>query len=312
MPCPFRVAVLPEGSRPFLRRAVVDGGGVVVDGWSADSDVDVDGLIWAEPRAPDALATILAAHPALPWVQLPWAGVEHYRHVLDNKRLWTAGQGIYADDVAEHALALMLAVLRALPRRARATSWGPPVGRSLRGARVTILGGGGIATSLMPLLAPFAPIVTVVRRQWTRPFPGAERVLPPTRLDEALTNADVVVVALALTPSTTGILNTKTLALLPAHAVVVNVGRGGHIVTDDLVDALQRGQLGGAGLDVTDPEPLPDGHPLFQLDTAIITPHCANTPEMAEPVLTARVRENVRRRIAGEALLGVIDVDAGY
>ncbi len=92
----------------------------------------------------------------------------------------------------------------------------------------------------------------------------------------------------------------------------MNVARGGHIVTDDLVAVLAEGRIGGAALDVTDPEPLPDGHPLWDEPRCIITPHTGNTFEMAIPLLTERVRENVRRRLAGEPLLGPVDPEAGY
>ena len=91
----------------------------------------------------------------------------------------------------------------------------------------------------------------------------------------------------------------------------MNVARGAHIVTDDLVAVLAEGRIGGAALDVTDPEPLPDGHPLWDEPRCIITPHTANTFEMAIPLLSERVRENVRRRLAGEPLLGLVDPAAG-
>ncbi|MFP4513514.1 MAG: NAD(P)-dependent oxidoreductase, partial [Acidimicrobiales bacterium] len=96
------------------------------------------------------------------------------------------------------------------------------------------------------------------------------------------------------------------------HAWLVNVARGRHVVTDDLVAALRDGAIGGAGLDVTDPEPLPPEHPLWSLPNVLITPHVGNTPEMGVPLLAARVTENVRRFAAGEDLLGIVDVDLGY
>jgi phosphoglycerate dehydrogenase-like enzyme len=95
-------------------------------------------------------------------------------------------------------------------------------------------------------------------------------------------------------------------------AWLVNVARGGLVDTGALLHALDHGTIGGAALDVTEPEPLPPHHRLFSHPRALITPHVGNTPEMAIPLLTARVRENVRRKIAGEPLLGTVDVDAGY
>ena len=304
---PLRVLVAPPGVRDWLREAVVDGGGVLVD-----DVIDADALIWTSPRDSAALTALLARNPALPWVQLPWAGVEHYREVLDDKRLWTAGQGVYADDVAEHALALILACLRDLKKRSLATSWQPPSGLSLRGSKVTIFGAGGITASLLPLLAPFSVEVTVVRRRAELAVAGAARTLPLSAKQDALRGADVVVLALALTPETAGLIGAAELALMGPNTVLVNVARGGHVDTDALIAALSSGRPGATGLDVTDPEPLPPGHALFGLENCLITPHCANTPEMALPVLRQRVIDNLQRRARGEPLLGVVDVEAGY
>jgi D-3-phosphoglycerate dehydrogenase len=121
-----------------------------------------------------------------------------------------------------------------------------------------------------------------------------------------------VVLALALTPETTGLVGVEELALMDGDAWLVNVARGAHVVTDDLVAALDAGAIGGAALDVTDPEPLPDGHPLWALDNCLVTPHVANTWEMAEPLLAERVRANVERWGRGEALLGLVDPRLGY
>ena len=176
---------------------------------------------------------------------------------------------------------------------------------------MAILGGGGITESLLRLLGPFACDVTVVRRS-PQPMDGATRVVGEDELDQALDGATLVVLALALTPETTGILDRRRLELLAADAWVVNVARGSHIVTEDLTAVLAEGRIGGAALDVTDPEPLPDDHPLWSEPRCIITPHTANTIDMAIPLLSERVRENVRRRIAGEALLGLVDPAAGY
>ena len=96
------------------------------------------------------------------------------------------------------------------------------------------------------------------------------------------------------------------------HAWIINVARGAHIVTDDLVWALETGEIAGAALDVTDPEPLPPNHPLWSLSNCIITPHVGNTPEMAVPLLSERITANVRRYRSGEELIGRIDISRGY
>lgn len=301
------VAVAPAGARSWLGEAVVAGGGRLVE------PAEATGLVWAEAADPDGLADVLDRHRSIEWVQLPWAGIEPYLSVLEAHadRTWACGKGVYAEPVAEHALALALAGLRHLPAYARAATWTKGRGTNLLGARVVVLGGGGIAESLLRLLGPFGAHVTVVRRS-PQPMDGAEVVVGDDRLDEVLAGAEVVVLALALTPATVGILDRRRLELLAPHAWVVNVARGAHIVTDDLVAVLAEGLIGGAALDVTDPEPLPDDHPLWSEPRCLLTPHTANTPEMAVPLLSARVRENVRRRIAGEPLLGPVDVAAGY
>jgi phosphoglycerate dehydrogenase-like enzyme len=300
-----RVALAPEGAPRWVGRAIEEGGGTLVPPEEAEA------VVWFAATNPKGLPAVLERAPHARWVQLPWAGVEPYVDLLHDGRTWTCGKGVYAEPVAEHALALALAGMRGLDRYARAGAWTTPRGRNLLGARVTILGGGGIAESLVRLLGPFGCEVTVVRNQ-ARPMEGAARVVAAAETDAALAGAELVVLALALTPETRGVIDRRRLALLSPGACLVNVARGEHVVTADLVDALGDGTLGSAGLDVTDPEPLPDGHPLWSLPNAIVTPHTANTPEMALPLLTARVAENVRRRADGEPLLGQVDPARGY
>ncbi len=307
MPERTAIALAPEAARSWLGEAVLAGGGTVVE------PAEADGLVWADHADPVGLGQLLDQHADLAWVQLPWAGVEPYVEVIRAHagRTWTCGKGVYAEPVAEHALALALAGLRHLGPFARAGAWTRAAGVNLLGARVVVLGGGGITESLLRLLRPFGCDVTVVRRS-PQPLDGATRVVGPEELDDALDGATLVVLALALTPETTGILDRRRLELLAPDGWVVNVARGAHIVTDDLVAVLAEERIGGAALDVTDPEPLPEDHPLWTEPRCLITPHTANTPEMAVPLLSARVGENVRRRIAGEPLLGLVDPAAGY
>ena len=298
-----RILVVP--GRPWLADAVRAGGAEPVTEGRADA------VVWTDPKDAAGLRRLLDDQPTIDWVQLPWAGIEPFVDVLDHDRRWTCGKGVYADPVAEQALMLALAGLRGMGAYARATTWEGPVGHNLLGARVVIVGGGGISESLVRLLEPFRCEIVVVRRT-EQPFPGATRTVTQQHLDDELPDADLVVLAVALTPETEGLFDARRLRLLPSHAWLVNVARGRHIVTDDLVEVLAEGAIGGAGLDVVDPEPLPDGHPLWTLPNCFITPHVGNTPEMAVPLLSARVRENVRRYLAGEELLGPVDVDAGY
>jgi phosphoglycerate dehydrogenase-like enzyme len=301
------IAVLPEGTREYISDAVREGGGEVVDVAAARA------LVWTDPDAPETLADLLAEHKGIEWIQLPWAGVEPYAAagLFDSGRLWTSGKGVYAEPVAEHALALTLAGLRELPRYAQEVTWSAQAGISLIGGSITIFGAGGITTELVRLLAPFDANITVVRRT-AEPMDGVDRVLSFDHRYEALKGADVVVLALALTPETAGVISRVEFELMEPHAWLVNVARGAHVVTEDLVVALREDIIGGAAMDVTEPEPLPDGHPLWQLPNCLITPHTANTEDMAKPLLSARIAENVRRFAAGDELIGVVDPDAGY
>jgi phosphoglycerate dehydrogenase-like enzyme len=300
-----RIAVAPENVRSWLADAVRRGGGDVVPVEEAEA------LVWTEVGGADRLGALLAGPGAgLRWVQLPWAGIELFVPALDDRRIWTCGKGVYGEPVAEHALALLLAGFRQLQAYARAQKWSAPAGRNLLGANVVVVGGGGIADVLLRLLQPFGATVTVVRRHPSAE--GGRREVGLDQLDAALEAADACVLAMALTPETAGLFDRRRLGLLGPEGWLVNVARGQVVVTDDLVAALDAGELGGAALDVTDPEPLPAGHPLWSRADCLLTPHTANTPEMAIPLLSGRVAENVRRWQTGEPLLGLVDVSLGY
>lgn len=303
-PTPPLVTTQPR-SASWIDAAVEAGGAQLVD------PSDATAVVWTRADDPSGLASFLDRHPRIDWVQLPWAGVEPYRDVIDHDRTWSCAKGVYADPVAEHAFALLLAGFRQLHRFARTTTWTGGSGRNLFDARITILGGGGIAQVLIGLLAPFQCVVTVVRRT-PAPMEDVDRVVGPDEFHDALTGADAVVLALPLLDETRHMLGAEELALLAPGAWVINVARGEHVDTDALVAALTSGHLGGAGLDVTDPEPLPDDHPLWQRPDVIITPHTGNTAEMARPLLSARITGNVRRYGRGQELEGLIDPDVGY
>jgi phosphoglycerate dehydrogenase-like enzyme len=307
------IAVAP-GEAPWAADAIRRGGGEPTRlDESAGSDEQPSGLVWTDPGAAEKLRDVLGAHPGISWVQLPMAGIERVAAagVLDHQRQWTSAKGAYAEPVAEHALALLLAGLRSLPERARARSWGQPAAQTLFDQPVTIVGGGGITLALLRLLEPFRARVTVVRRS-AEPVAGAARTVTTAQLHETLAGARAVVLTLALTPQSRGLIGPEEFAVMDRQAWLVNVARGGLVDTGALVAALRSDQIGGAALDVTDPEPLPDGHPLWDLPNCLITPHTADTEQMTEPLLAARVAENVRRLAAGRDLEGLVDPDLGY
>lgn len=299
------IAVQPPNSPEWVREAVIAGGGHIVE------PADASAIVWTAARNASGLREVLDANAHLEWVQVPFAGIENFVPILDDNRIWTCGKGVYAEPVAEHALALALAGMRNISGYSRATQWTGPTGRNLLGAAVTIVGGGGITESLVRLLRPFNCSITVVRRT-VEDIEGVDTVVGQENLVDALAGADVVFLALSLTRETIGLIGKPELEVMEPHAWIINVARGGHIVTDDLVWALQNNIIGGAALDVTDPEPLPEHHPLWELPNCIITPHVGNTPEMAIPLLSARITENVKRFINDETLVGLVDVRHGY
>jgi len=300
-----RIAVGPHGVADWARDAVRDGGGEVVE------PSEAQGLIWTDFDTTDQLVATLARNPGIAWVQVPFSGVETYLPYIDATRTWTSAKGVFGGAVAELALALLLGGLRHVAGYAREQQWTEDHGRSLFGARVTILGAGGIAQALISLLQPFNCHITVVRNR-QGDLPEVDKVVTTPELNTALSEADAVVMAVALTPQTHDIMGRRQFEVMQSHAWLVNVGRGKQIVTDDLVWALETGEIGGAALDVTNPEPLPIGHPLWSLPNCIITPHVGNTAEMVPPLLALRIAENVRRFANGEQLIGIIDQSVGY
>jgi len=304
-----RVAILPS-STDEIRRAVTEGGGAVVGIEEADA------LVWTDPRKPQQLKEVLESSQ-VEWVQLPFAGIESFFEagVIDPALTWTCAKGIYGPACAEHALAFMLAVARRLHVHIRAESWSE-LGRDspeyrLDGRTVVVVGTGGIGVALVPMLRPLGLRLIGVNRSG-RALEGAERTVVVDELDSVLPEADFVVVAAPYTEATHHLFDENKFAAMASDAWIVNVARGGLIDTGALVAALQAGDIGGAALDVTDPEPLPDGHPLWELENCLITPHVANTWAMGLAELPDLVRRNVAARARGESLEGLVDPKQGY
>jgi D-3-phosphoglycerate dehydrogenase len=225
--------------------------------------------------------------------------------------VFTSAAGAYATDVAEHALALLLAGVRGFARYARADRWDPVDDRLLEGSTVAVVGAGGIGRAFIERAAPLDVELVAVTRTG-RDVPGAHRSLSVDDLPEVWSSADHFVICAPATDATKHLVGREQLAAMKPHSWIVNIARGSLIDTDALVEALQQERIGGAGLDVTDPEPLPDGHPLWTSPRAIITPHVANPPSAQLRKLGERVRENVARFAAGERLIAPVEQERGY
>ena len=300
---PLRVHVGPQ-DLPVLADAVRAGGGQVVP------LADAEAVVYRGSDDPAEVAALL--HPGIRWVQLPHAGVEPFvaAGLITRQPVWTSAVGAYSPQVAEHALALLLLAARGLHRLARVGHWTEKRTGVFAGSTVALIGVGGIGRSLLALMQPFG--CTVLAVSDSGPVPGAARTVPRAQFRTVLPDADFVVLGAPSTPQTRSMIDAASLALMRPGAWLVNVARGDLVVTDDLVAALRAGAIGGAALDVTDPEPLPPGHPLWSLPDVIITPHVANPDAAYWPTLAGRVRENTARFSAGRPLLGVIDPDAGF
>lgn len=317
-PYPGPISIVPavttsRAAEVGFANAITAGGGAL-----ADLGPHTRGLLWLSYGGAEELQATLEAHPAIEWVQLPYAGVDAFAALLASYSdrpfpLWTSAKGAYSQPVAEHALTLVLALLRVIPQRVRATTWprGTKTGRSLFGLSVLIVGAGGVAIELLRLLEPFGVQATIVRRT-AGEVSGAARTVTPDRLGEVLPHADVVVIAAASTTGTHHLFGASEFEAMKKSAVIINIARGELIDTNALVAALRFGEIAGAGLDVTDPEPLPDGHPLWIAPNILITPHSADTPAMTMPLLAERIRENVAAFVGDGRFVGIVDPKAGY
>jgi phosphoglycerate dehydrogenase-like enzyme len=303
-----RIHIAPV-SEPGLEDAVARGGG------SAAPAEEADGVIWINPRDPEGLKELLSRSPAR-WVQLPFAGIESFfaAGVIDPALTWTCAKGIYGHACAEHALALMLAGSRRLAHHARAKRWDEPgfgsPERRLKGATLLIVGMGGIGRALAEIVGPLEMRVIGTSRSG-RAVDGVE-VHRSSEMGSLLGDADYVAVCAALTDETRGLIGKDELGAMKSEAWLVNVARGGLVDTDALVGALRDGEIAGAALDVTDPEPLPPDHELWSMDQVLITPHVANTWDMALPELRDLVRRNVENLASGSEMEGLVDPQLGY
>ena len=260
--------------------------------------------------------------PALPpeirWVQLPSAGINDYfadGHITPDRR-WSNASGVYGRQVAEAAIALLLGLLHKHPTMVRADSWAPRAHVDattswLDGTTVAIIGGGGIGRELATMLRPFGARSLAVTRSG-EPHELFDATLSISELHTALRTSDHVIVAVPLTDATRRLFSDAEFNAMKPQAHLINVARGEVVDTDALVRALDASSISGAGLDVTDPEPLPDGHPLWGRDNVIITPHTANTLASMDEMLAPVVAENYQRFIAGERMLTEVDVEKGY
>lgn len=319
---PSRVLVRLDSEERLAGLQAVAPGVEIVPVESADEAVKQ--VIGAQVLIGFCDETILAAGVDLHWVQVYSAGVDRCvanPSLHEGEKLLTNGQRIGSPALAETAIALMMALARGLDvyftnqkeeRWIRSVDLGEGEFLELEGRTVLVVGLGGIGTQVARRAHGLGMRVMATRGSRRE---GPDYVDYVGLADETLQlaeRADVVINTAPLTDRTRGMFDAAFFKAMKPTAYFVSVGRGASTVTDDLVAALRNGELAGAGLDVTDPEPLPEGHVLWGMPRVIITPHTAGRSDRSRERLFLLVQENLRRYVAGEPLLSVVNIEAGY
>lgn len=265
-------------------------------------------------------AQLLAEAKKLKWLQVPSAGVEGYLRdagFADGPAVLTNGKIVQGPEIADHALALLLALTRQIPRAVKAQASEAWEGRGvplleLRGKTAVVIGVGGIGTQIAVRANAFGMKVIGVDPRDLPLLPFLEKTVPPDRLDDVLPQADVVFISAPHTGLSNKMMGPKQFDLMKRGAYFIAVSRGRIYDMNSLVQALDSKKLSGAGVDVTDPEPLPKGHPLWKFDNVVITPHLAGRSDGEHARYFELYRENLRRFDRGEPLLNVVDKQKGY
>lgn len=337
----LREASAPASARPGWqrpKRIVVDAGipGLVeAVRAAAPADVAVLGAQPADFAAQAATADaaigrtplvcgerVAAAGAPLRWLQTISAGVElcmSRPRIAAGEFVLTNMRAISAPVIAETSIGMLLALTRgftvSIPRQASGT-WSTDYGAvplvSLQGKTLLVAGLGGIGSEIAKRAHALGMRVIATRGSSRERPPYVEYVGLSEELPQLLGQADVVADALPLTAATRNLFDARAFARMKRGAYFLNVGRGGTVVTADLVAALESRQLSGAALDVTEPEPLPKDHPLWRAPNVLVTPHNSNDSDLGVEAQRRVVAENVRRYVAGEPLLSVVDLRRGY
>jgi D-3-phosphoglycerate dehydrogenase len=259
----------------------------------------------------------VVARGRLKWIQSSAAGMDHclVPAVVESDILVTSASGLFADQVAEQTLALLLGLLRGLPTFFRAMLRKEFIRRptrDLHGATVGIVGLGGNGRRIAEVLAPFRTRILATDLFPCDQPPHVEAIWGAGQLHELLPLVDVLILTVPLNYQTRGLIGRRELALMKAGALLINVARGPVVVEDDLVAALESGHLGGAGLDVTEVEPLPQTSRLWDLPNVLITPHVGAQSAKRYDDATRLFCDNLRRYQAGEPLVNVVDKQLGF
>jgi phosphoglycerate dehydrogenase-like enzyme len=259
----------------------------------------------------------------LRWVQTMSAGVENVLHrsgsndLRDSNIVLTNNQIVQGPEIADHAMGMLLTLSRGIHQflaDKQGEEWRPRpyTGIELNGRTAVVIGVGGIGTQIAFRAWAHGMTVIGVDPEDIPYMPVISRVVKPDQIDTVLPQADVVFVSAPHTPASHKMLGLKQFELMKQGAYFIAVSRGSLYDLDALVKGLQSKRLAGAGVDVTDPEPLPKGHPLWKCEDAIITPHIAGRSDKDRARMVATIKENIRRFVEGKPLINVVDKQKGY
>lgn len=278
---------------------------------------DADAFV-GEPRPED-----IRAGKNLKWVQIMSAGAERALHLSgssdlrDSNIILTNNQIVQGPEIADHALAMLLALSRNIHKFVgdrQTETWQPRPfnGIELNGRTAVVVGVGGIGQQIALRSWAFGMTVIGVDPEDIPFSPFIKKVVKPDQLDEVLPQADVVFISAPHTEKSHKMMGPKQFELMKKDSYFIAVSRGGVYDMPGLVKALDSKRLAGAGVDVTDPEPLPAGHSLWKFSNAIITPHIAGRSDKDRARMIGTIQENVRRFVDGRPLINVVDKQKGY
>ncbi len=292
------IALLPT----FLQGVEFAGEHIFYDGAPAQADLERAGFFVPEYMGSISTVEVLVGLPGLEVVQLLTAGFDYVLPYLPTGVKLCNAAGVHDASTAELAIGLMVSSLRGLDVAARnmvSGTWQHETRPSLADRSVLVLGAGGVGQAIRTRLEPFETTVTMIGRT------ARTGVHAVSELESLLPTADVVVIAVPLDVTTEGLVDLQFLQRMKAGALLVNVARGRVVATDALIAQLHAGQI-SAALDVTDPEPLPPGHPLWSCPNLLISPHVGGDTSAFGPRATALVRDQLVRWAAGQELRNVI------
>ena len=267
--------------------------------------------------------TMANADEDLLWLHNYSVGMDRCKGLSEEQMdsvIFTNNKRLSGPTIAEHTIAMLMSITRGLPsytaaqaeRRWDASPFTQQRFGEIKGKTLLVVGLGGIGTEIAWRAHGLGMRVMATRNSSRSGPDFVEYVGLSDELHELAGKADVVVNALPLTPKTTGIFDEAFFKAVKPGAIFLSVGRGKSTVTADLIAALESGKLYGAGLDVTDPEPLPEDSPLWLIDRVIITPHVSTGGADSVRRMTTIAIENLRRYVAGEPLLNLVDIRKGY